>query len=292
MTRTHAMLTILAGGTFMSFVGLIMRLIGTEDGFQILFWRSIALSLMVMLVGCLRRRIGPAAFLARLDRHDLAMGAALSLAFTAYVFAMLWTTVASVLFILTATPFMAAVIGWAWLGERPRAVTWIAMAAAGIGVALMIGDGIALGRSAGNIAALVSGGFFALMLILARHSRKETVLGGTFLGGVFTIALGGAAAIWTGAGLIVTGSDLGLILLMGAFTIGLGIALVTIGTPYVPAAEVSLLVLIESVLGPVWVWLFVGEAMRAQEMLGGAIVLASVVGLALASRRRGARRLA
>lgn len=292
MTRTHAMLTILAGGTFMSFVGLIMRLIGTEDGFQILFWRSIALSLMVMLVGCLRRRIGPAAFLARLDRHDLAMGAALSLAFTAYVFAMLWTTVASVLFILTATPFMAAVIGWAWLGERPRAVTWIAMAAAGIGVALMIGDGIALGRSAGNIAALVSGGFFALMLILARHSRKETVLGGTFLGGVFTIALGGAAAIWTGAGLIVTGSDLGLILVMGAFTIGLGIALVTVGTPYVPAAEVSLLVLIESVLGPVWVWLFVGEAMRAQEMLGGAIVLASVVGLALASRRRGARRLA
>lgn len=292
MTRTHAMLTILAGGTFMSFVGLIMRLIGTEDGFQILFWRSIALSLMVMLVGCLRRRIGPAAFLARLDRHDLAMGAALSLAFTAYVFAMLWTTVASVLFILTATPFMAAVIGWAWLGERPRAVTWIAMAAAGIGVALMIGDGIALGRSAGNIAALVSGGFFALMLILARHSRKETVLGGTFLGGVFTIALGGAAAIWTGAGLNVTGSDLGLILVMGAFTIGLGIALVTVGTPYVPAAEVSLLVLIESVLGPVWVWLFVGEAMRAQEMLGGAIVLASVVGLALASRRRGARRLA
>lgn len=292
MTRTHAMLTILAGGTFMSFVGLIMRLIGTEDGFQILFWRSIALSLMVMLVGCLRRRIGPAAFLARLDRHDLAMGAALSLAFTAYVFAMLWTTVASVLFILTATPFMAAVIGWAWLGERPRAVTWIAMAAAGIGVALMIGDGIALGRSAGNIAALVSGGFFALMLILARHSRKETVLGGTFLGGVFTIALGGAAAIWTGAGLIVTGSDLGLILVMGAFTIGLGIALVTVGTPYVPAAEVSLLVLIESVLGPVWVWLFVGEAMRAQEILGGAIVLASVVGLALASRRRGARRLA
>lgn len=292
MTRTHAMLTILVGGTFMSFVGLIMRLIGTEDGFQILFWRSIALSLMVMLVGCLRRRIGPAAFLARLDRHDLAMGAALSLAFTAYVFAMLWTTVASVLFILTATPFMAAVIGWAWLGERPRAVTWLAMAAAGIGVALMIGDGIALGRSAGNIAALASGGFFALMLILARHSRKETVLGGTFLGGVFTIALGGAAAIWTGAGLIVTGSDLGLILVMGAFTIGLGIALVTIGTPYVPAAEVSLLVLIESVLGPVWVWLFVGEAMRAQEMLGGAIVLASVVGLALASRRRDARRLA
>ena len=71
---------------------------------------------------------------------------------------------------------------------------------------------------------------------------------------------------------------------MGAFTIGIGIAFVTWGTSYVPAAEVSLLVLIESVLGPVWPWLFLGEAMSRLEIAGGSVVLAAVALLALTSR--------
>jgi len=73
-------------------------------------------------------------------------------------------------------------------------------------------------------------------------------------------------------------------LFMGAFTIGIGIAFVTWGTAYVPAAEVSLLVLIESVLGPVWPWIFLGEAMSNLEIIGGFVVLCAVVLLALTSR--------
>jgi DME family drug/metabolite transporter len=71
---------------------------------------------------------------------------------------------------------------------------------------------------------------------------------------------------------------------MGAFTIGIGIAFVTWGTAYVPAAEVSLLVLIESVLGPVWPWLFLGEALSLSEIIGGTVVLAAVAVLALTAR--------
>jgi drug/metabolite transporter (DMT)-like permease len=73
---------------------------------------------------------------------------------------------------------------------------------------------------------------------------------------------------------------------MGAFTIGIGIALVTWGTPYVPAAEVSLLVLLESVLSPIWVWVFLDEAMTSREIVGGSIVLAAVAMLALASTNK------
>ena len=71
---------------------------------------------------------------------------------------------------------------------------------------------------------------------------------------------------------------------MGAFTIGIGIALVTWGTGYVPAAEVSLLVLVESVFGPIWPWIFLGEVMTASEIVGGAIVLVGVATLALTTR--------
>ena len=285
MSKRNAVLLILMGGTCMSFVGLILRLIAQADAFQILFYRSISLAMMVMLVACLKRRCKPRAFLQGLDRHDFRMGLALSLAFATYVFAMLLTSVASTLFILTAAPFLAALIAWIWIGETPRRVTWAAMAAATLGVGLMIGDGFSTGRTLGNLLALLSALLFALMLVLARRSRKTDVLGGTFLGGVLAAALALATALILGDGIAASGRDIGLSLFMGAFTIGLGIALVTWGTPFVPAAEVSLLVLIESVLGPIWVWLFLAEAMRPVEMLGGGIVLAAVVMLALASGR-------
>ena len=111
MQKQSAMYLILLGGTCMSFIGLCMRLVEAADGFQILFYRSISLSLMVGLICCLRRRTGPVDFVKSLDRTDMVMGAALAIAFTTYVFAMLYTSVASTLFILTSSPFMAAILG-------------------------------------------------------------------------------------------------------------------------------------------------------------------------------------
>ena len=284
MSRNTAMLLIVAGATCMSFVGLLMRLLETTDGMVILFYRSITLAGMVALVACLRRRQPLPVFLRSLDRTDVMMGVALAIAFTTYVYAMLLTSVASALLLLTLSPFFAAILGWVWIGERPHRLTWPAMAAALVGVSLMIGDGIAMGRTAGNLVALVSSLSFAVMLVLARRSRREDVLGGTFLGGVMALAAGGVAAGLFGSGLAISTPDLLLTLFMGAFTIGIGIALVTWGTGYVPAAEVSLLTLTESVLGPIWPWIVLGQAMTVTEIGGGAIVLGAVALLALATR--------
>lgn len=284
MSRNKAMLLIMTGASFMSFVGLLMRLLETTDGMLILFYRSITLAGMVAVVACLRRRQAPLAFLRSLDRTDAMMGAALAIAFTTYVFAMLMTSVASTLLLLTLSPFFAAVLGWIWIGERPHRMTWPAMAVALIGVALMLGDGYVYGRTMGNIVALVSSLTFAVMLVLARRSGKSDVLGGTFLGGAGCVALGAIASLTLGNGLGISTPDLLLTLFMGAFTIGIGIALVTWGTGYVPAAEVSLLVLTESVLGPIWPWIFLGQAMTMTEIAGGVTVLAAVAGLALATR--------
>lgn len=288
MTKNTAVLLILLGGSFMSFVGLLMRLLDTGDGLVILFYRSMSLALIVGIVACLRRRSSPATFLRSLDRTDLAIGLVLGVAFMTYVFAMLLTSVASTLFLLTTAPFMAAVIGWAWINEKPHPFTWIAMIAAIIGVGLMIGDGLGFGRTTGNLVALASALTFAIMLVMARRSGKDDVLGGTFMGGIFSCMMAGLAAVFFGAGLAISPHDLWLTLFMGAFTIGIGIAFVTWGTSYVPAAEVSLLVLIESVLGPLWPWLFLGEAMSMLEIIGGVTVLGAVALLAVVSMRTNA----
>ena len=283
MLKKHAVLLILTGGTFMSFVGLYMRLLSHADGFQILFYRSLSLCFMVGLVCCLRRKVTPFNFLKSIDRNDFIIGIVLSLAFASYVFAMLYTTVASTLLILSATPFMAATIGWLWINERPRPTTWLAMGFAIAGIYFMVKSGYQLGNSIGNLLALLSGFWFALMLVMARRSRKDDILGGTFIGGVICVVIGASMAFLIGTGLRVLTLDLVIILGMGAFGIGIGIALVTWGASHVPAAEVSILVLIESVLGPIWPWLLLGETMTLSEIFGGALVLASVFVFALFS---------
>ena len=285
MLRKHAVLLILSGGTFMSFVGLYMRLLSQADGFQILFFRSLSLCLIVLMVCCLRRKVTPLMFLKSIDKNDFLIGSSLSLAFVCYVFAMLYTTVASTLLILSATPFIAAIIGWLWINERPRSITWIAMAFAMVGIYFMVRSGYQLGNSFGNLLALLSGFWFALMLVMTRHVRKNDILGGTFVGGAICIFIGAIMALIFGTGLKVTTQDLLIILGMGAFGIGIGITLVTWGASHVPAAEVSILVLIESVLGPVWPWLFLNEAMTLSEILGGTLVLGSVVVFAIFSIR-------
>ena len=269
----------------MSFVGLYMRLLSQADGFQILFFRSLSLCLIVLIVCCLRRKVTPLMFLKSIDKNDFLIGSSLSLAFVCYVFAMLYTTVASTLLILSATPFIAAIIGWLWINERPRSITWIAMAFAMVGIYFMVRSGYQLGNSFGNLLALLSGFWFALMLVMARHVRKNDILGGTFVGGAICIFIGAILALIFGTGLKVTTQDLLIILGMGAFGIGIGITLVTWGASHVPAAEVSILVLIESVLGPVWPWLFLNEAMTLSEILGGTLVLGSVVVFAIFSIR-------
>tara|TARA_B110000971_G_scaffold108459_1_gene111123 strand:+ start:894 stop:1775 length:882 start_codon:yes stop_codon:yes gene_type:complete len=283
MLKKHAVLLILLGGTFMSFVGLYMRLLSEADGFQILFYRSLSLSFMVGLVCCLRRRVMPLTFLKSIDRTDFLIGLVISLAFACYVFAMLYTTVASTLLILSATPFMTATIGWLWISERPKAITWVAMAFASAGIYFMVKSGHQLGNNVGNVLALLSGFWFALMLVMARRSGKDDILGGTFIGGVICILIGASMAFLVGTGLKVLTLDLFIIFVMGAFGIGIGIAFVTWGASHVPAAEVSILVLIESVLGPIWPWLLLGETMTLSEIFGGTLVLASVIVFALFS---------
>ncbi len=286
MSKGHAVILVLMGAVFMSFTGIFMRLIDSAGGFQILFYRSFSMVCMLGLLVCVRRRMSPLRLVISLDSQDLAIGFALSVAFTAFVFAILFTSVASTLFILTATPLIAASIAWVWIREKPHPFTWVAMTFAACGVFLMLGDGLSNGRIGGNLLALVSAIAFSIMLTIARKGEKTDILGGTFVAGALAGLYGLLFSLTVSNGLAVSRDDLLIILAMGAFAIGLGIGLVTWGTPYIPAAEVSVLVLLESVLGPLWVWLLNFEVVTRLELAGGGIVFLSVVILSAVTGRK------
>ena len=290
MNRNHAVLAVLAGAICMSFAGLCVRLLNDADGYQILTYRGIAQCLMVWTVACITRNIRPQQFIRAFDRTDGLIGVLMAGAFCFYVFSLLNTSVASTLFILSIAPVFAALLGWLFNNEKPTMVNSIAIICALIGVLVMVGAGVDLNRTAGNLFAVISALAFACMLVIARHSNKKDVLAGNFLGALLASITMAILAVTIGRGLQLSAHDLSIALIMGAFSIGLGISLVAWAAPNLPAAEVSLLVLLESVVAPLWVWLFLGEAMSGKEIIGGGLILSSVVMLSLT--RLSARKLA
>ncbi len=285
MTRGSAILLVVIGAVFMSTGVVYLRFVESANGFQILFYRSLTICSALLAIICLNRRRNPLDVIMSIDRSDFIVGLLLSGSFTGYVFAVLNTTVASALFILTASPLVAAAVAWVWIREKPHPFAWVAMAVASGGVLFMVGDGVTDGRTFGNLCALFAASTFGIMLVYARRSRKPDILGGTFVAGVLAGIYGFVISLAIGPGLGVTTHDLLVVLAMGLCAIGIGIGCVTWGAPHIPAAEVGVLVLIESVLGPIWVWLFGFEGITVPELVGGAAVLASVIALSIVSAR-------
>ena len=276
MKKSSAVLTILLGATFMSFNGALIRLLETANGFQVLFYRSIGLSLFVLLFISWKRKISFIKVFDNIDKWDTIVGICLGFAFSCYVFSIFYTSVASTLFILSTTPIIAAFLSWLALSERPSLVVGVAMLLSLAGVLIMVKEGLSVGRSWGNGLALISAVSFAAMLVVTRRSYKTDILTGTLFGGCLSGIFGLFSSIFISQTMIVSTFDLSVMLIMGAFAIGLGISLVTLAAPFVPSAEVSILVLLESVLGPLWVWAFLNETMTGSELAGGLIILLSV----------------
>lgn len=277
MSPKYATILILSGALCMSFAALFVKLIQNADGFQILFYRGFPQCMMVMIVACFIRRISLVEFFKSIDKTDLILGFTMCIAFSFYIFALLNTSVASALFILSISPVFAALLSWRIIGEIPTKTTWIAILFAMVGVTVMVGADLTRGQLIGNLFAMISAFSFALMLVFARKSKKSDVLTGNFLGAGFAILMAIILAYSYGDGLIVSTQDMLLSFALGAFTIGIGIAFVAWAAPYLPAPNVGVLVLIESVLAPVWVWLFLDMPMKYQEILGGLIILCAVL---------------
>ena len=276
MSRSSAILIVLVGAIFMSFSGGILRFIEDAHAVQVLAFRTFGFACVLIPIACVRRRSSVLDFFASLDHQDVKMGGLIAVALSCYIYSILNTTVASTLFILAAAPFMAAVIGWLWIGEKPRPITWLTMALALVGVGMMVLEGAGKGRMFGNLMALVSALAFAISLVYTRKTGKDDMLGGTFLGGYFASIFNALLGVALGLSLFIPFGDFLISYLSGIFMIGLGMGLVIWGATHLPAAEVSILMLIESVLGPFWVWLFLSEPVTPVLLTGGGIVLLSV----------------
>jgi len=226
--------------------------------------------------------IGLLAYIAIAERGDvrrafraighggLAIVALLAVSSSSFFIALNHASVASVLFMQALAPILAAALG-TLLGDPVPRRTWIAMVVAFAGVGVMVGgpgrpSALGLGLS------LLMTASFAATVVIARHRRAVSMAPATCLSQVAVVVVAAPFVHLGGTG----ARDTVLLATLGICQIGLGFVFLTIGARLIPAGEVALITLLEIVLGPLWVWAFLGERPAAATLAGGLVVLVAV----------------
>ena len=217
-------------GVFWSMGGLLIRLIEAANGWQIVLFRALALALTLTLIIALRHRGRLIRAFRGAGWNGAAAGVVLSGGFVGWVLALHHTTVANATFMLGASPFFGALLGRLVLGEPLRRATALAIAAALLGILIMVGGGLALGTIQGNLLALAASLSFAIFSVLLRRGREHDMLPCVAIAGAASalialpVVLAGAPSL--ASALLLTPRDLVLCAVMGAVQVGGGLAAV------------------------------------------------------------------
>lgn len=274
---------VLFAGVFWSLQGLTVRLFEFASSEQIVFWRAVGQLLVILaLIAILSRGRMIRAF-RRAGAAGLVGGVCHFIASTAFIFALGHTTVANVVFFLAASPLFAAMIAFVIMRERVAPRTVVAMLVVLVGIGVMSAEGVFGGDLTGQVLSFVTMLGFAGMAVVARWGGGIHMLPTGGWGAAFTL-LGGF--VLCGGAIRVPLPEVGIAFLSGGVLTSAGAVLFLMGARYVPAGMLAFLTLTEVVLGPLWVWIGFDEVPSRYTLVGGIIVLASIVCEALSGIRR------
>ena len=266
-------LLIFLGALSLSFGGLIVKSFEGATLWQILFWRSFFFTLTVLtfLIISYRKETFKSFYNSGLP--GFLGGIILSFGFCGYVFAMYNTTVANTNFIISLQILFLAVFGYFFLKEKINTLTLISIILAISGVLLMVGNSLTPGELSGNLAAFSMPICFAVLIIIVRKHPTVDMIPAQFIAGVCSCFIGFILS----TKIMISTHDIFLGFLAGFFQIGFGFIFITIGARTTPSATVGIIMLSESVLGPVWAFIFVSERPSIFGLIGGAIILFAVL---------------
>lgn len=261
--------------------GFYTRLIET-DAWTMLFWRGLFGGLFLFGVMAWREHGRVVQAVRDIGRDGLLIAICSAVATVCFLNALRLSSVADVLVIDATIPFMTAGIAWLVIGEREDRVTLLASLAALAGAVVMAGSAIVGGRWLGDLLALAMALLMATVLVMIRRNPKVSMLPAVGLS-AFLCAL--IVLPWARP-LSVSGGELFQLALFGTTQFGLGLLLLSFGTPLVSATRGALIGTLQTPLGVLWVWLAFSEATAVATLAGGAIVLAAVICDVVMPRRR------
>lgn len=258
--------------------GLLVRLADVDSPWNTVVWRAGTATLFLLAFMLLRDgRAGTVALFRGMGLVGLAVALCFAAASTLFIVALQFTTVANVLLMQAGVPLMAAMISWLLFRERLRVSTWVAIAAVIGGVAIMVSDSLTgkVSPIGDGLSFLIALAFATATVITRRYSEirmTPAVCTGSAIGFVVAFAMSMA----TTGEVMIRFDQMPYVVLLGV-SLGLGMALFTQGARIIPAAFAALLSTSETILGPLWVWLFIGETPSLRTIAGGSVVLAALI---------------
>jgi len=276
LNRIPGPLLIFLGATCLSFGGLIVKSFEGANIWQILFWRQTFFAIIVAFYLLIRYKKNFFKSFYNSGLAGLIAGFVLSIGFSAYVFAMYNTTVANTNFIITTETIFLAVFGYFFLKEKINLITFISIILGMSGVLLIVGSSLSIQSSEqfiGNIVAFIMPISFAILVVIIRKYPKVDMVPAQFTAGILAAIIG----YFIAGKLSISSHDLFLAAMAGFFQIGFGFILITIGSQTTPSAVVGVLMLTEAVFGPLWAWLFINEIPSTSVLIGGGIIIFSIL---------------
>ena len=261
------------GACTLSFGGLIVKSFEGANLWQILFWRSVFFSIVVLFFLILNYKKNFFNSIYKIGLPGFFGGMVLSCGYAGYVFAMYNTTVANANFIIQTQTIFLAIFGYIFLKEKISKLTLASILLAFSGIFLMLGSSLTTGQMIGNIAAFVMPISFAVLILTVRKYPSVDMIPLQLIAGIGAVIIGYLFS----SKIIVSSHDILLGFVAGFFQVGLGFIFITIGAKTTPSALVGIIMLTEAVLGPLWAWLFINETPPLVVLVGGTIVLSAVL---------------
>lgn len=269
--RRRGLLIVGLGVLVLSVEGLVIRFLSV-DQWTILQWRGILMFVVLGSSLTVGSRGDSRPRMLKIGASGLLAAVLFGLDNVLFVVSLMRTDVANTLLMISSAPAFAAVFSMVFLRERVPRKTMVMITVAMVAVALILTGGMGDSALAGNLAGLGAGMCLAGTFVVLRGGRSRNMLGSMAWGAL----LAAIAATPFAQPLSPQGKDLALLLLLGAVVSPSAFGLLGTGPRYLPAPEVSMVILAEAVLGPVWVWLAMGEVPVPRVIVGGTLLLGSL----------------
>ena len=266
-------------GMFLAFIGvmfitpdsLLIRLANLSS-WDLIFYRGIIPFFIVFFALLIIYRSKFISQLIENSWHGVAYAVIFAITNVFFVISINNTNVANTLIMNALAPMLSAVISFIFLKENTDKKTWVAITVTTLAVIYIFNDSFERGDVLGNFLGLVCATGLAVGAVIIRSAKKINLVPSAMMGKLMVTLI----ALLFADNLVLKGSDSIIIPLMCIMCVAIPFVLITLAPRYISAAEVNLFFLLETILGPLWVWLVIKEQPSAETILGGVVIIATI----------------
>ena len=281
MERTEGLnnLTDQQKGSLLAFVAVIfitpdslfIRL-SNVDTWGLVFYRGIIPFFTVFLGMLIIYKLNFFKILLSSGFHGLIYVGTFSITNITFVVSIQNTNVANTLVMIATAPMLSAILGAIFLKEPPDKKTWISIIITFIAIIYIFSDSLKLGNFYGDILGFITAIGLAVGAVTIRSAKSKNLVPAAVVGKLFVATF----ALFFIESFVLENKDLIIVPLMCILCVAIPFVLVTIAPRFIPAAEVNLFFLLETIIGPIWVWMIIKEQPSVETLYGGAVIIITI----------------